>query len=94
MPLASSRVLKSSSRKPWRELQQLSPLECRWRSALPNRARICHAQLSEAIHIAPEFGEDLSPDRLDSDLASLLGNPVFKRWRADVLNKERFSYER
>jgi len=48
------------------------------------------AQLSEAIQNAPEFGEDLSPDRLDSDLASLLGNPVFERWRADVLNKERF----
>jgi hypothetical protein len=46
-------------------------------------------QLNEALQNAPEFREDLAPDRLDPDLVSLLGNPAFESWRSDVLNKKR-----
>jgi hypothetical protein len=45
--------------------------------------------LTEALHNAPEFREDLATENLDRDLVPLLGNPVFERWRGDVLNKER-----
>jgi hypothetical protein len=45
--------------------------------------------LAEALHLAPEFREDLRTGNLDGDLAPLLGNAIFDRWRADVLNGKR-----
>jgi hypothetical protein len=59
--------------------------------ALMNRDRIDSVieLLTEALHNAPEFREDLATENLDRDLVPLLGNPVFERWRGDVLNKER-----
>jgi hypothetical protein len=45
--------------------------------------------LSEAVQNAPSLREELAADNLDPDLVSLLGNPVFERWRGDVLKKEK-----
>jgi tetratricopeptide (TPR) repeat protein len=59
--------------------------------ALMNRDRVDSVieLLTEALHNAPEFREDPATENLDRDLVPLLGNPVFERWRGDVLNKER-----
>jgi tetratricopeptide (TPR) repeat protein len=48
--------------------------------------------LAEALENAPEFQESLATESPDRDLVSLLGNPVFERWRGEVLNGERGSY--
>lgn len=45
--------------------------------------------LTEALQNAPEFRESLATENLDRDLVPLLCNPVFERWRSDVLKKER-----
>jgi hypothetical protein len=45
--------------------------------------------LTEALENAPEFREDLAAENLDRDLVPLLGDPVFERWRTDVLNNRR-----
>jgi hypothetical protein len=45
--------------------------------------------LAEALQHAPEFREDLRTENLDGDLAPLMGNPIFDRWRADVLSRKR-----
>ena len=37
------------------------------------------ALLTEALHNAPEFREDLVTENLDRDLVPLLGNPVFEQ---------------
>jgi hypothetical protein len=43
------------------------------------------ALLNEALQNAPSFRESLVTESLDRDLVTLLGDPVFERWRSDVL---------
>jgi hypothetical protein len=54
-------------------------------SVEPNFVRSVIELLKEALQNAPEFRESLATENLDRDLVPLLGNPVFERWRSEVL---------